>query len=121
MPIADILLTIKPDLNQTQIQQFEDGLILLKNQWNQSDIDAINSEVFKQEVCQQFDKLLINLGYGEFDPDATEPLVHRLYLVSDYKNLIEYIVLAYRQLCNEDVLGQVYELMLDEMCDRFDE
>ena len=44
MPIADILLTIKPDLNQTQIQQFEDGLILLKNQWNQSDIDAINSE-----------------------------------------------------------------------------
>ena len=27
MPIADILLTIKPDLNQTQIQQFEDDFI----------------------------------------------------------------------------------------------
>ena len=121
MPIAEILLAIKSDLNQTQIQQFEGDLIVLKNQWNQSDIDAINSEVFKQEVCQHFDRLLVNLGYGEFDPDAAEPLIHSLYLVSDYKNLIEYIVLAYRQLCDEDVLGQVYELMLNEMCDRFDE
>lgn len=121
MPIAEILLANKPDLNQIKIQQFEEDFIQLRNKWNQSGIDAINSEVFKQEICQQFDRLLVNLGYGEFDPDAAESLIHSLYLDSGYKNLIEYIVLAYRQLCDEDILGHVYELMLEEMHHSFDE
>lgn len=121
MSIAEILLADNSDLDQTKIQQFKDGFIQLKNKWNQSGIDAINSEVFKQEICQQFDQLLVYLGYGEFDPDAAELLIHSLYLVSDHKNLMEYIVLSYRQQCNDDVLGNIYELMLEEMHHSFDE
>ncbi|MCE1271305.1 MAG: hypothetical protein LWW88_07040 [Acinetobacter sp.] len=121
MPIAAILLAAKPDLDQTKIQQFKNGFIELKNKWDQSGIDAINSEVFKQEICQQFDQLLVNLGYGEFDPDAAESLIHSLYLLSDHKSLIEYIVLSYRQQCDDDILGNIYELMLEEMHHSFDE
>ncbi|WP_277560853.1 hypothetical protein [Acinetobacter beijerinckii] len=55
MSIAEILFADNPDLDQTKIQQFKDDFIQLKNKWNQSGIDAINSEVFKQEISQQFD------------------------------------------------------------------
>lgn len=121
MSIAEILLADNSDLDQTKIQQFKDDFFQLKNKWNQSGIDTINSEVFKQEICQQFDQLLVNLGYGEFDTDAAESLIHSLYLVSDHKNLMEYIVLNYCQQCDDDVLGNIYELMLEEMHHSFDE
>ena len=55
------------------------------------------------------------------DPDAAESLIHSLYLLSGHKSLIEYIVLSYRQQCDDDILGNIYELMLEEMHHSFDE
>lgn len=52
MSIAEILFADNSDLYQTKIQQVKYGFIQLKNKWNQSGIDAINSDVFKQEICQ---------------------------------------------------------------------
>ena len=118
----DILVQIKPNLTSVQVEQFEYELNSLKNEFNQASIDSINSEDFQKNICDQFDQSLVNLGYGEYDPDDAEALIHQLYLMSNYKSLIEYIVIAYRQQCGDDaVLEHTYELMLDEMRDGFGE
>lgn len=114
MSVAEILLSTHSELNQIQIQHFEQDLNTIKNQWNQADIDLINSDSFQEGILNQFDKMLVDLGYGAFDPDSAENLIHKLYLNANYKDVIAYIVLAYRK-DNDDVLYQTYELMLHEL------
>lgn len=81
-------------------------------------------QLIRKFLSKKFVSNLINSLYildMEFDPDAAESLIHSLYILSDHKNLIEYIVLSYRQQCDDDVLGNIYELMLEEMHHSFDE
>ncbi len=112
--LGKILLEVKPELLVTQIDQFESGLNALNDEWSQADIETVNSDDFSQKLLNQFDNMLINLGYGQFDPDDAGLLIHELYLTEDYKSLIEYIVLAYRK-DNDDTLYQTYEMMLNEL------
>lgn len=121
MSIKETLVHIRPDLTSTQVEQFEQDMISLKNEWNQADINTINSEDFKKKINDQFDHLLVQLGYGAYDPDDAERLIHQLYLMSGYKGLMEYIVIAYRQFGDDSTLSYTYELMLDEMRSSFDE
>lgn len=48
MSIKEALVHIKPDLTSTQVEQFEQDMISLKNKWNQADINTINSEDFQK-------------------------------------------------------------------------
>lgn len=111
--LEKILLKGKPELLQTQIDQFESGLNVLTDEWSQATIEKVNSDDFSQKLLNQFDNMLMNLGYGQFDPDDAGQLIHELYLIAVYKSFIEYIVLAYRK--SDDVLEDTYEVMLQEL------
>lgn len=119
MPISEILLKVKSELSQTQIDQFKCSLNTLNSEWDQADIEAVNSSDFAQKLLNQFDSMLVNIGYGQFDPDDAGQLIHELYLIADYKSLIEYIVLAYRK--SDDVLEDTYALILQELRGNFED
>ena len=119
MPISEILLKVKTELSQTQIDQFKCGLNTLNSEWDQADIDTVNSSDFAQKLLNQFDNMLVNIGYGQFDPDDAGQLSHELYLIADYKSLIEYIVLAYRK--SDNVLEDTYALILHELRGNFED
>lgn len=119
MPISEILLKVKSELSQTQIDQFKCSLNTLNSEWDQADIEAVNSSDFAQKLLNQFDSMLVNIGYSQFDPDDAGQLIHELYLIADYKSLIEYIVLAYRK--SDDVLEDTYALILQELRGNFED
>lgn len=98
-----------------KIQTFEQGFLSLKAELEQANDNQLNDNVYRGEFIKKFDKLLVGLGYNEFDPDSAENLLNDLYFTDEYEFMMMFITTGYRSITDSDVLCLIYDDMMDNM------
>lgn len=109
-----------------KIKAFEQSFLSLKAEFENADNNQLNDNTYRNSFTEKFDKLLVELGYDEFDPDMAENLLLNLYFTDEYEFMMMFIVTGYRSITNSDVLSHIYNEMMEKMArehydDEYDE
>lgn len=67
--VAEVLKNDSPKLSDERVQNFEQGFLALKKEFETADIDDLNDDDYKQKFAEKFDRLMQKIGYDEYEVD----------------------------------------------------
>lgn len=120
--VAEVLKNDSPKLSDERVQNFEQGFLALKKEFETADIDDLNDDDYKQKFAEKFDRLMQKIGYDEYEVDSSNLFLYDLYKVDAYEDFMGFVTVSYQVACGDnDVLREIYEEMHEKLQSQFDD
>lgn len=120
--VAEVLKNDSPKLSDERVQNFEQGFLALKKEFETADIDDLNDDDYKQKFAEKFDRLMQKIGYDEYEVDSSNLFLYDLYKVDEYEDFMGVVTVSYQVACGDnDVLREIYEEMHEKLQSQFDD